>query len=151
MRRISRPYRLPPFYVDIKHDISFIKFLKSVYSSYYNILIRETADIFGGHFFLQILVAYSEVLVLLFLSCFLYHLSITGVLCRFSILCGNIISAEYPQVSQFISKSFDWHSIIDSTDINQYKVELKYMQVFQILIFQIKKLQYVSQLLELRS
>ena len=33
-----------------KDGSSFIKFLKSIYSSYYTINIHETADIFGGHF-----------------------------------------------------------------------------------------------------
>ena len=78
-----------------KDGPSFIKLLKSTYSSY-AIHINETVDIFGGHFFLQILVGYSELLVLPFLSCFLYHLFFTGVLCCLSIFCGHIATAECP-------------------------------------------------------
>ena len=49
-----------------KDGPSFIKFLKSIYSSHYTIHIHETADIFGVHFFLQILEGYSKLLALRF-------------------------------------------------------------------------------------
>ena len=59
---------------DVKDGTCFMKFLKSIYSSY-TIHINETADIFGDHFFLQILVeGCSELLVLPFLSYFFYFL-----------------------------------------------------------------------------
>ena len=44
----------------------FHQILKSIYSSHYTIHIHETADIFGVHFFLQILEGYSKLLVLPF-------------------------------------------------------------------------------------
>ena len=130
-----------PSITQVKDGPYFIKFLKSSYSSY-TIHIYEKANIFGGLFFLQILV---EVLVgilnflfFLYLSCLLHHLSMTGFFCCYSLFCGNKTSAECYQVIRFFCKSFDWYNIIDSVYINQYNMELKYMQVVQILIFQIK-------------
>ena len=85
----------------MKDGSSFIKFLKSIYSSH-TIHGYETADILGDHFFMLILVEeYSELLVFPFLSCFLYHLSITGVICCLPIFSEHITSLEWP------SKSFD--------------------------------------------
>ena len=94
---ISRPHPLSLFYVRIinvcslcygkcvthvKDGLSFIKCLKSVYSSYTIHIHEAAADIFGGHFFLQILMeGYSELLILPFLSCLLYHISSAGVFC----------------------------------------------------------------------
>ena len=86
-----------PSITQVKDGPYFIKFLKSSYSSY-TIHVYEKANIFGGLFFLQILV---EVLVgilnflfFLYLSCFLHHLSITGFFCCYSLFCGNKTSAE---------------------------------------------------------
>ena len=86
-----------PSITQVKNGPYFIKFLKSSYSSY-TIHIYEKANIFGGLFFLQILV---EVLVeilnflfFLYLSCFLHHLSITGFFYCYSLFCGHKTSVE---------------------------------------------------------
>ena len=130
-----------PSITQVKNGPYFIKFLKSSYSSY-TIHIYEKANIFGGLFFLQILVrvlvGILNFLFFLYLSCFLLHLSITGFFCCYSLFCGHKTSVECYQVIQFFCKSFDWYNIIDSVYINQHNMELKYMQVVQILIFQIK-------------
>ena len=58
---------------------------------------------FGDHFFLHILVEeYCELLVFLFLSCFLFHLSITGVVCFLLIFSGHITSLECPYIIYII-------------------------------------------------
>ena len=89
----------------VKDGPFFIKFLKSVYSSY-TIHSHETADIFGGHLFLQILVeGHSQLFALPFLTCFLYHLSITDVLCCLLIFCGH--KREHQQKS-FVMFSRFW-------------------------------------------
>ena len=64
-----------------------------IFKSSYNIHICKIADIFGDHFFLQILVEeFSDFFAFPFLSCFLYHLSVL----LSSIFSGHITSLECP-------------------------------------------------------
>ena len=81
---------------DVKDGTCFMKFLKSIYSSY-TIHINETADIFGDHFLPpdfsgRVFWTSCSSFFILFLL-FLIP-SISGVLCCLSIFCGYITTTE---------------------------------------------------------